>query len=232
MKILYAFTASTLLLTGCGTGGGSGNYANSVAFGTGDTVLNFNNIIGVQGHTDGMTGISHSTAYRTINLDSVKINGKNYSLMPIGTLQKDNYREYIRPNDLRASVASPNARAGLVRLNDDATVFTHGVEAKTIPNFGVAWYDGTFFHLQNNKLSTGKVQLTANFSNKSINGDFWAGTELVFLDGTIDLDEGTFNGEKFGTVVTGTFYGNQSQDVAGIYGNKAKGYMGGFAASK
>ena len=78
----------------------------------------------------------------------------------------------------------------------------------------------------------GTANFTANFDNKTIAGTISNSKTTVKL--TADIKGNTFvnDGSKTGVQVDGAFFGNNAEELSGIYMGKNKDFAGAFGAKK
>lgn len=131
-----------------------------------------------------------------------------------------------------------NTRFGAVKLADEtkAQVFYQGLQTPvaTMPKSGVAHYNGTAVTVNgNNQLTTGLTsQFTANFGNKTLNGGIYQNNaQLVGIQATINGN--TFQNTANAKVETqGAFFGNNAEELAGVFRDTQTQTTGAFGAKK
>ncbi len=145
---------------------------------------------------------------------------------------------------------SPNVQAGIYQNDNTTYVFTQGTltPPKSMPTSGRALYTGlSSYHVTNatlnEKINAAKtppkwdmhgVMLTADFGRKTLVGNILTtdayGRDVTSAEIDAKISGNTFSGEKNGTKNQGAFFGQNANEIGGIYINENKGFAGAFVA--
>lgn len=247
---VFGLTLLTLALTACGSGSGGGDGQPPLPQNTeGKTVEGLvSNLLG--------WGTKNSISGKDIN--KLTINGKDIDLMPSGMSRQGEWlsdSENGRSSRIISAFLS-NARIGVLSDRGQIHIFAQGYATPqaNIPDQGTVRYIGEHILLSKNKEPfssvrynswKGAIGLEMNFADKAMKGviELPASVSSSGTSGYMPF-RGEINGNEVYTVgdnnpisLTGKFYGENADEVAGIYShiermNLDKAFSGAFGAKK
>ena len=186
----------------------------------------------------------------------LNVGGKSIDLAPEGLKPGFTFTDNANGTSLIAGTFvnyvdySPSAQAGIYQNNNTTYVFTQGTLTlpKNMPTSGQALYTGlSSYHVTNatlneqinaaetpQKWELHGVMLTADFDQKTLVGDILttdaSGKGISSAEINAKISGNTFSGEKNGTKNQGAFFGQNANEIGGIYINENKGFAGAFVA--
>lgn len=186
----------------------------------------------------------------------LNVGGKSIDLAPEGLQPGFTFTNNANGTSLIAGTFvnyadySPSAQAGIYQNDNTTYVFTQGTLTlpKNMPTSGQALYTGlSSYHVTNatlneqinaaetpQKWEIHGVMLTADFGQKTLVGDILttdaSGKGISSAEIDAKISGNTFSGEKNGTKNQGAFFGQDANEIGGIYINENKGFAGAFVA--
>ena len=186
----------------------------------------------------------------------LNVGGKSIDLAPEGLQPGFTFTNNANGTSLIAGTFvnyadySPSAQAGIYQNDNTTYVFTQGTltPPKSMPTSGRALYTGlSSYHVTNatlnEKINAAKtppkwdmhgVMLTADFGQKTLVGNILTtdayGRDVTSAEIDAKISGNTFSGEKNGTKNQGAFFGQNANEIGGIYINENKGFAGAFVA--
>ena len=186
----------------------------------------------------------------------LNVGGKSIDLAPEGLQPGFTFTNNANGTSLIAGTFvnyvdySPSAQAGIYQNDNTTYVFTQGTLTlpKNMPTSGKALYTGlSSYHVTNatlneqinaaetpQKWEIHGVMLTADFDQKTLVGDILttdaSGKGISSAEIDAKISGNTFSGEKNGTKNQGAFFGQDANEIGGIYINENKGFAGAFVA--
>ena len=186
----------------------------------------------------------------------LNVGGKSIDLAPEGLQPGFTFTNNANGTSLIAGTFvnyvdySPSAQAGIYQNDNTTYVFTQGTLTlpKNMPTSGQALYTGlSSYHVTNatlneqinaaetpQKWELHGVMLTADFDQKTLVGDILttdaSGKGISSAEINAKISGNTFSGEKNGTKNQGAFFGQNANEIGGIYINENKGFAGAFVA--
>ena len=186
----------------------------------------------------------------------LNVGGKSIDLAPEGLKPGFTFTDNANGTSLIAGTFvnyvdySPSAQAGIYQNDNTTYVFTQGTLTlpKNMPTSGQALYTGlSSYHVTNatlneqinaaetpQKWELHGVMLTADFDQKTLVGDILttdaSGKGISSAEINAKISGNTFSGEKNGTKNQGAFFGQNANEIGGIYINENKGFAGAFVA--
>ena len=186
----------------------------------------------------------------------LNVGGKSIDLAPEGLQPGFTFTNNANGTSLIAGTFvnyadySPSAQAGIYQNDNTTYVFTQGTLTlpKNMPTSGQALYTGlSSYHVTNatlneqlnaaetpQKWEIHGVMLTADFDQKTLVGDILttdaSGKGISSAEIDAKISGNTFSGEKNGTKNQGAFFGQDANEIGGIYINDNKGFAGAFVA--
>ena len=186
----------------------------------------------------------------------LNVGGKSIDLAPEGLQPGFTFTNNANGTSLIAGTFvnyvdySPSAQAGIYQNDNTTYVFTQGTLTlpKNMPTSGQALYTGlSSYHVTNatlneqinaaetpQKWEIHGVMLTADFDQKTLVGDILttdaSGKGISSAEIDAKISGNTFSGEKNGTKNQGAFFGQDANEIGGIYINENKGFAGAFVA--
>ena len=186
----------------------------------------------------------------------LNVGGKSIDLAPEGLQPGFTFTNNANGTSLIAGTFvnyadySPSAQAGIYQNDNTTYVFTQGTLTlpKNMPTSGQALYTGlSSYHVTNatlneqinaaetpQKWEIHGVMLTADFDQKTLVGDILttdaSGKGISSAEIDAKISGNTFSGEKNGTKNQGAFFGQDANEIGGIYINENKGFAGAFLA--
>ena len=186
----------------------------------------------------------------------LNVGGKSIDLAPEGLQPGFTFTDNANGTSLIAGTFvnyvdySPSAQAGIYQNDNTTYVFTQGTLTlpKNMPTSGQALYTGlSSYHVTNatlneqinaaetpQKWEIHGVMLTADFDQKTLVGDILttdaSGKGISSAEIDAKISGNTFSGEKNGTKNQGAFFGQNANEIGGIYINENKGFAGAFVA--
>ena len=186
----------------------------------------------------------------------LNVGGKSIDLAPEGLKPGFTFTDNANGTSLIAGTFvnyvdySPSAQAGIYQNDNTTYVFTQGTLTlpKNMPTSGQALYTGlSSYHVTNatlneqinaaetpQKWELHGVMLTADFDQKTLVGDILttdaSGKGISSAEIDAKISGNTFSGEKNGTKNQGAFFGQNANEIGGIYINENKGFAGAFVA--
>lgn len=186
----------------------------------------------------------------------LNVGGKSIDLAPEGLRPGFTFTNNANGTSLIAGTFvnyvdySPSAQAGIYQNDNTTYVFTQGTltPPKNMPTSGQALYTGlSSYHVTNatlneqinaaetpQKWELHGVMLTADFDQKTLVGDILttdaSGKGISSAEIDAKISGNTFSGEKNGTKNQGAFFGQNANEIGGIYINENKGFAGAFVA--
>ena len=193
---------------------------------------------------------------RTNKKEVLNVGGKSIDLAPEGLKPGFTFTDNANGTSLIAGTFvnyvdySPSAQAGIYQNDNTTYVFTQGTLTlpKNMPTSGKALYTGlSSYHVTNatlnkqinaaetpQKWEIHGVMLTADFDQKTLVGDILttdaSGKGISSAEIDAKISGNTFSGEKNGTKNQGAFFGQNANEIGGIYINENKGFAGAFVA--
>ena len=197
-------------------------------------------------------GVTLSTNKKEV----LNVGGKSIDLAPEGLQPGFTFTNNANGTSLIAGTFvnyvdySPSAQAGIYQNDNTTYVFTQGTLTlpKNMPTSGKALYTGlSSYHVTNatlneqinaaetpQKWEIHGVMLTADFDQKTLVGDILttdaSGKGISSAEIDAKISGNTFSGEKNGTKNQGAFFGQDANEIGGIYINENKGFAGAFVA--
>lgn len=206
----------------------------------------------------GNNSLLFSSYERDNNIDKLSVRGKDIPLVGSDMIRNDGWLQDAKSTTSGVTTRMigdnlQNARYGLVvdQMSHEGVLFAQGRETavENIPSSGTARYEGQHLIEVDNKdnkfsnakyfLATGKATLDVNFGDKTISGAFEVPAEdgkgKADLPFNAQIKGNKFSNEDASSVrslrVSGSFYGKNAEEVAGVYNNFNR-YGGAFGAKK
>ena len=206
----------------------------------------------------GNNSIFFDSYERDNNIDKLSVRGKDIPLVGSDMIRNDGWLQDAKSTTSGVTTRMigdnlQNARYGLVvdQMSHEGVLFAQGRETavENIPSSGTARYEGQHLIEVDNKdnkfsnakyfLATGKATLDVNFGDKTISGAFEVPAEdgkgKADLPFNAQIKGNKFSNEDASSVrslrVSGSFYGKNAEEVAGVYNNFNR-YGGAFGAKK
>ena len=206
----------------------------------------------------GNNSIFFDSYERDNNIDKLSVRGKDIPLVGSDMIRNDGWLQDAKSTTSGVTTRMigdnlKNARYGLVvdQMSHEGILFAQGRETdvENIPASGSARYEGQHLIEVDNKdnkfsnakyyLVTGKATLDVNFGDKTISGAFEVPAEdgkgKADLPFNAQIKGNKFSNEDASSVrslrVSGSFYGKNAEEVAGVYNNFNR-YGGAFGAKK
>mgnify|MGYP005868006235 CR=1 FL=1 len=194
----------------------------------------------------------------TDDINVLNINGKRIDIAPEGVnpgytyLEKDGEIRLSTGAFVNGVVFQDSMQNGIYQSKKDGKtyVYIQGELTPTdnIPKSGTARYLGlSSYHVNNDTLLEGAldpvegapprfgivgVDMTANFEDKTVKGRLLHTAALnnvqAELEGTISGNQ--FSGTKNDTKLQGAFFGENANEMGGVYINQREGFSGAFSA--
>lgn len=227
MKIRFGLLAITMMaLTACGGSDDGANASsaptlNNSGFGTGlsskdstkptpSTTIN-TSIQGVIAgvNRNGTSNISATTA--TSDISKVVIGDTTYEL----------------GSNLLTGSQFVNVRYGY--LKDATVLFAQGAVASNVPSTGRASYQGSAVHVASGQARVAPASFVADFDKKTLVGTVRVANGVNL---GANISGNRFSGTIDGVSTTGYFYGENANELGGLYTNSDGTISGAYAAKK
>lgn len=166
------------------------------------------------------------------DINHLNIDGKVFHLS--GGMSKDGFSYYSDDNYYGQIGHLNYARYGYLGKSSGIEYSFYQGERTPVanmPNQGVVNYLGHYIYGDALTTRKGRVEFKANFTEKTMIGTSETNAALNFI---ADIKGNTFvnDGSKTGIQVDGAFFGNNAEELSGIYMDKNEKFAGAFGAKK
>lgn len=228
--------SSALTLTACG-GSDDNDSPSVIATGKPSTPIvqpNYNANAKITGEV--LVDDDYVTSVSSNNINQLTVNGRTFNLdqsnAVSGGFTNINNRLIVSGTHMKY------AKYGMMDdwQGDNDYLFYQGEKTPVAntPTTGVAHYVGRSIYTCDNcndRVITGESILAVDFSNKTLTGSINNSYTSVPLSATISGN--TFSGvNNAGTGTRGAFFGDNAQEISGVYQNDHRDFEGAFGATK